>query len=87
MQARAQEVLDFVRQHGYTYPKDVKVHFDHGSIKRWGADLNVSKHLLEEAAEISGANSQPGRAVSSHPLAHDGEMLFGREPIAGARPC
>jgi hypothetical protein len=47
MQARAQEVLDFVRQHGYTYPKDVKVHFDHGSIKRWGADINVSKHLLE----------------------------------------
>jgi len=47
MQARAQEVLDFVRRHGYTYPKDVQAHFDHGSIKRWGADLNVSKHLLE----------------------------------------
>ena len=47
MQARAQEVLAFVRQHGRTYPKDVQAHFDHGRIKRWGADLNVSSHLLE----------------------------------------
>jgi uncharacterized protein len=47
MQARAQEVLDFVRQHGRTHPKDVQSHFDHGRIKRWGGDLNVSTHLLE----------------------------------------
>jgi uncharacterized protein YcaQ len=47
MQARAQEVLAFVRQHGCTYPKDVQAHFDHGRIKRWGANLNVSSHLLE----------------------------------------
>jgi uncharacterized protein len=47
MQARAQEVLAFVRQHGPTYPKDVQAHFDHGRIKRWGANLNVSNHLLE----------------------------------------
>src|SRR5436853_6141559 len=47
MQARAQEVLAFVRQHGLTYPKDVQAHFDHGRIKRWGANLNVSNHLLE----------------------------------------
>lgn len=47
MQARAQEVLAFVRQHGHTYPKDVQAHFHHGRIKRWGADLNVSNHLLE----------------------------------------
>jgi len=47
MQTRAQEVLAFVRQHGPTYPKDVKAHFDHGRIKRWGANLNVSNHLLE----------------------------------------
>ena len=47
MQARAQEVLDFVRQNGPTYPKDLQARFDHGSIKRWGSDLNVSKHLLE----------------------------------------
>lgn len=47
MQTQAQEVLNFVRQQGPTYPKDVQAHFDHGSIKRWGSDLNVSKHLLE----------------------------------------
>lgn len=47
MQARAQEVLAFVRQHGRTHPKDVQTHFDHGRIKRWGADLNASTHLLE----------------------------------------
>ena len=47
MQARAQEVLAFVRQHGPTCPKDVQAHFNHGRIKRWGADLNVSNHLLE----------------------------------------
>ena len=47
MKARAQEVLAFVRQHGQTYAKDVQVHFDHGRIKRWGADLNLSTHLLE----------------------------------------
>ena len=47
MQARAQEVLAFVRQHGRTHPRDVQAHFDHGRIKRWGGDLNVSTHLLE----------------------------------------
>jgi uncharacterized protein len=47
MQARAQEVLAFVRRHGRTYPRDVQAHFDHGRIKRWGTDLNVSSHLLE----------------------------------------
>jgi uncharacterized protein len=47
MQARAHEVLAFVRGHGRTYPRDVQAHFDHGRIKRWGAALNVSSHLLE----------------------------------------
>jgi len=47
MQAHAQEVLAFVRQHGPIYPKDVQAHFDHGRMKRWGANLNVSNHLLE----------------------------------------
>lgn len=47
MQARAKEVLAFVREHGRTLPKDVQSHFDHGRIKRWGGDLNVSAHLLE----------------------------------------
>jgi uncharacterized protein len=47
MQARAQQVLAFVRGHGRTYPRDVQAHFDHGRIKRWGADLNLSSHLME----------------------------------------
>src|ERR1700751_2756462 len=47
MEALAQDVLDFVRQHGRTYAKDVQAHFHHGRIRRWGADLNVSNHLLE----------------------------------------
>lgn len=47
MHTRAQDVLAFVRQHGRTHPKDVQAHFDHGRIKRWGGDLNVSTHLLE----------------------------------------
>jgi uncharacterized protein YcaQ len=46
-QALAEEVLAFVRQHGRTRPKDVQRHFDHGRIRHWGADLNVSNHLLE----------------------------------------
>jgi uncharacterized protein YcaQ len=47
MQARAQDVLAFVRQHGHSHAKDVQAHFDHGRMKRWGGDLNVSTHLLE----------------------------------------
>ena len=47
MQERAQEVLAFVRQHGHASSKDVQAHFDHGRIKRWGANLNASSHLLE----------------------------------------
>jgi uncharacterized protein YcaQ len=47
MQARAREVLAFVREHGRTHSKHVQAHFDHGRIKRWGGDLNVSTHLLE----------------------------------------
>jgi uncharacterized protein len=47
METRAQEVLTFVHQHGHTHPKDVQAHFDHGRIKRWGGNLNVSAHLLE----------------------------------------
>lgn len=47
MEARAQEVLAFVRQQGLAHAKTVQAHFDHGRIKRWGGDLNLSTHLLE----------------------------------------
>ncbi|MFL6429656.1 MAG: DNA glycosylase AlkZ-like family protein [Acidobacteriaceae bacterium] len=47
MQARADEVLAFVGQHGRTRANDVQAHFDHGRIKRWGGNLSVSAHLLE----------------------------------------
>jgi uncharacterized protein YcaQ len=47
MHACADEVLAFVRRHGHTCPSDVQAHFDHGRIRRWGADLNLSNHLLE----------------------------------------
>ena len=46
-EAHAQEVLAFVRQNGRTHPKDVLARFDHGRVKWWGADLNVSTQLLE----------------------------------------
>ena len=44
---RAADVLAFVRQHGRTLSKDVQAHFDHGRIKRWAGNLNVSAHFLE----------------------------------------
>jgi hypothetical protein len=47
MQARAEQVLAFVRRHGRTHPRDVQAHFDHGRIRRWGGDLDVGTHLLE----------------------------------------
>jgi uncharacterized protein len=47
MQERADGVLAFVSRHGHTHAKDVQAHFNHGRIKRWGGDLNVSSHLLE----------------------------------------
>jgi len=47
MQARAGEVLGFLREHGGALAKDVQARFDHGHIKRWGADLKVSTHLLD----------------------------------------
>jgi uncharacterized protein YcaQ len=47
MQARADEVLAFVRERGDTHSKQLQAHFDHGRMKRWGGNLNVSAHLLQ----------------------------------------
>jgi len=46
-QSRARKILAFVRRNGRAYAKDVQAHFDHGTLKRWGADFNVSAHLLD----------------------------------------
>jgi uncharacterized protein YcaQ len=47
MQARAQDVLAFVRRQGHTRPRDLQAHFDHGRIKWWGAELSAGSRLLE----------------------------------------
>ncbi len=47
MQARADEVLAFVRERGDTHSKHLQAHFDHGRMKRWGGNLNVTAHLLQ----------------------------------------
>ena len=46
MQARADEVLAFVRERGATHCKNLQAQFDHGRMKRWGGNLNVNAHLL-----------------------------------------
>jgi uncharacterized protein YcaQ len=47
MQARAQELLAFLRTHGRAPARDLQAHFDHGRIRRWGGDLNATTHLLD----------------------------------------
>ena len=46
---RAAEVLDFVRSHGATHPRDVQEVFDHGRVSSWGNTntLNASTALLD----------------------------------------
>jgi uncharacterized protein YcaQ len=46
-QARAEDVLAFVRQRGRTHSKHVLANFEHGRIQRWGGNLNASTQLLE----------------------------------------
>ncbi len=47
MEARARDVLAFVRERGDVRARDVEAEFDHGRMKRWGGDLRVTSHLLE----------------------------------------
>ncbi len=78
MRARARKVLAFVRERGPTYPRDVQAHFDHGSIHRWGADLDVGKHLLEGLhyrGDLRVARRESGTRVyeaTGHPPRDDG---------------
>ena len=48
-EARAAEVLAFVRARGATHPRDVQEVFDHGRVQSWGATntLNASTALLD----------------------------------------
>jgi uncharacterized protein YcaQ len=78
MRARARKVLAFVRERGRTYARDVQTHFDHGSIHRWGAALDVGKHLLEGLhyrGELRVARRDSGTRVYEafeHPPQDDG---------------
>lgn len=45
---RAQEVLDFVRERGEAHPRDVDLHFAHGTVANyWGGVSNATTHLLD----------------------------------------
>lgn len=47
-QARAAELLDFIRARGHTHPKQVLEAFDHGLVPGyWGGTLNASTQLLD----------------------------------------
>ena len=47
-QARAEAVLDFVREHGVVHPREVDAHFQHGKSQNWfGGSSNASTQLLD----------------------------------------
>ena len=46
--ARAQSMLDFVRERGPVHPREVDAHFSHGSVSNyWGGSSNATTHLLD----------------------------------------
>ena len=46
--ARAQALLDFVRERGLVHPRAVDAHFAHGSVANyWGGSSNATTHLLD----------------------------------------
>jgi uncharacterized protein YcaQ len=46
--ARAQALLEFVREHGSVHPRAVDAHFSHGSVKNyWGGSSSATTHLLD----------------------------------------
>ena len=48
MQARAQDVLAYVREHGAVHPRDVDAHFAHGRVRSyWGGSTNATTQLLD----------------------------------------
>ncbi len=47
-QVQAQAVLDFVRERGVVHPRDVDLHFQHGSARNWfGGNGRASTQLLD----------------------------------------
>lgn len=45
---RAEAVLAFVRERGSVHPRDVDLHFAHGSVRNaWGGSSNATTHLLD----------------------------------------
>ena len=46
--ARAQLLLEFVRERGEAHPRQVDAHFAHGTVRNyWGGSSNATTHLLE----------------------------------------
>ncbi|HVF63239.1 MAG TPA: crosslink repair DNA glycosylase YcaQ family protein [Casimicrobiaceae bacterium] len=47
--ARAQAVLDFVRERGVVHPREVDAHFAHGAVTNyWGGSSNATTQLLDD---------------------------------------
>ena len=47
-QAKADAILDFVRENGVVHPRDVDAHFQHGKTQNWfGGSSNASTQLLD----------------------------------------
>ena len=45
---RARAVLEFVRERGAVHPRDVDLHFSHGTVVNyWGGSSNATTHLLD----------------------------------------
>jgi hypothetical protein len=46
---RMQALLEFARQHGVVYPRQVDEHFSHGTVTNyWGGSSSATTHLLDE---------------------------------------
>lgn len=47
--SRVRDVLAFVRERGEVHPRDVDLHFSHGSVTNyWGGSSNQTTHLLDD---------------------------------------
>lgn len=88
-EARAAEVLAYVRDQGTAHPRDVAQQFDHGRVQGyWGNSLNATTQLLDGMhyrGLLRVARRENGTriyAVADHPVAD--ESLTGRAARAAA---